>query len=243
VLNVRSVLVGTGLFVAVAVLAVASVTRTSEAQGGIEMGLDMKTTGNTASTLGPIQPCYQVAWSGTPFDGIPDWTIDVYVRGDTQAPTVYDAWVTYDKNKVRVLQGAPTDPLIKMPGALNLSGYQEGQSSFAAQYSSPPFNGISGNGTLVSIGLDIGSSGVIAFQFAKGAYRSEAGLHPVTTVAGRLAINSTCAVGGIAELADGKPGSAASSLNRYYIALAGALALGAIAVATGALYARKRSLK
>ena len=229
------------LVLAVAVLALAGGAGTSEAQGAITMGLDMETTGNTASTLGPTQRCYQVAWSGTPFDGISDRTIDVYVSGDTQAPIVYDAWVTYDKNKVRVLQVAPTNPLIKMPGAMNLSGYQEGQASFAAMYDDPPppYNGIPGNGTLVRIGLDIGASGVVAFGFAKGAYRSEAGLHAVTTVSGQLAINTPCpAVGGIAEL----PNVSGSS-GPNYLALAGLAAAALLALTGCAWYAKRRWLR
>jgi hypothetical protein len=227
------------LVLAIAVLALAGGIRTSDAQGAITMGLDMETTGNTASTLGPTQRCYQVPWSGTPFDGISDRTIDVYVTGDTQAPIVYDAWVTYDKNKVHVLQTSPTDPLIKMPppGVVDLSGYQEGQASFAAMYSSTPYNGIAGSGTLVRIGLDIGASGVVAFGFAKGAYRSEAGLHAVTTVSGQLAINTPCpaAVGGIAELPNVSDSSGPNNL-----ALIG-LAAGALAVLTGCTwYAGRR---
>jgi len=146
-----------------------------------------------------------VAWSGAPFDGVADWTVDVYVTGDTQAPIVYDSWITYDNSKVHVLQTAPTDPLIKMPGALNLSGYEPGQASFAAMYSAPPYNGIPGNGALVRVGLDLGGSGVAVFGFAEGAYRSEDGLHFVSTMSGRLAVNTTCpttAVGGTAQIPD-----------------------------------------
>lgn len=217
--------------------------RTSEAQGAIEMGLDMEITGNTASTLGSIQQYYEIDWSCTPFDGVADWTIDVYVAGDTLSPLAYDAWVTYDDAKVHVLQSTPTDPLIKMPGAMNLSTYYQEQAAFGASYFSPPYNGIPGSGTLVQIGLDIGVSGVVDFQFAKGAYKSAAGLHPVTTLAGRLAINSTCSpsVGGVAELPDVPSG--AGSPTRYSMVLAVAAVTGAVVLGAGAMYARRRWLR
>jgi hypothetical protein len=260
------------LILAMAVLALASGTSTSEAQGPIQMGLDMETTGNTASTLGPVDGCYELAWSGTPFDGVADWTIDVYVSGDTLSPLAYDAWVTYDNNKVHVLQGAPTDPLIKMPGAGDLSGYQVGQASFGAIYLELPYNGIPGDGTLVRIGLDIGASGVVTLGFAKGAYISTPGSlqHPVSTLGGQLAINSTCAVGGSVDISEGGadtpadaaagsdiPGSAGAGSGTsvdsaadpgagwsawYYAAAIGGAAAAAAAVAVGAWYARRRWL-
>ena len=260
-----------GLIVVVAVLALASGPRTSEAQGAIDMGLDMEITGNTASTLGPVDGCYELAWSGTPFDGVADWTIDVYVSGDTQSPLAYDAWVTYDNAKVHVLQSAPTDPIIKMPDAENLSGYQVGQASFGAIYLDLPYNGIPGDGTLVRIGLDIGGSGIVAFAFAKGAYVSHPGnlQHMVTTVAAQLAINEDCpavpaptpSVGGAIEIsvggsdgaADSGPGpetsvdpraaSGAGSSTWYYAALAGGAAAIVLAVVSGTWYARRRRLR
>jgi hypothetical protein len=181
-----------GLALAVGVLAVVGGAPSSQAQDAIEMGLDMEITGNTATTLGSVEQCYEVAWSAEPFDGIADWTIDVYVGGDTQAPVAYDAWLTYDNNKVHVLQEAPTDPLIKMPGALDLSSYHEGKAAFGVIYLDPPDEGISGDGTLTRAGLDMGGSGLVAFELAEGAYRSAAGLHPVTTMAAELAINALC---------------------------------------------------
>jgi hypothetical protein len=205
------------------------------------MGLDMETTGNTASTLGSIQQYYQIDWSCTPFDGVADWTIDVYVTGDTQAPTAYDAWVTYDNSKVHVLQVAPTDPLIKMPGAINLSTYYPEKAAFGASYLSPPYNGTLGNGTLVTIALDIGGSGLVTFGFAKGAYKSASGRHTVTTVPAQLAINRTCSVGGIAELPD--VASGAGSPTRYPMVLAVAAVTGAVVLGAGAMYARMRWLR
>jgi len=242
--SLRLILASVVLLAAVGLLHLIGATLPAQAQGAIQMGLDMNTAGNTASTLGPIERCYEVAWSGTPFDGVADRTIDVYVIGDTQAPIVYDAWVTYDNSKVHVLQTAPTDPLIKMQGALNLSGYQAGQASFAAEYSAPPYNGIAGNGTLVRVALDIGSSGVLAFDFAKGAYRSQAGLHSVVTGPGQLAVNTGCpAVGGIAELPELVAG-ADSSRDRVVVTAAVAGAIGLTLIATYAARGwRSRSVR
>jgi len=166
----------------------------------------------------------------------------VYVTGDTQAPLNYDAWVMYDSSKVHVV--SPTNPLIKMPGAQNFGDSppnSDGQFNAGASYLSPPYNGISGNGTLVRIDLDIGGSGVVAFAFAKGGYRSAAGLHAVTTVAGRLAINGTCSVGGMAELPD--VASGADSPGRYLVVLGVAAGAGAMVLAAGAMYACRRWLR
>ena len=63
--------------------------------GAIEMGIDPETTGNTASTLGPQESCVRVDVPSPSFDGVSDYNIDVYVKGDTQPPTAYDASVVY----------------------------------------------------------------------------------------------------------------------------------------------------
>jgi len=65
------------------------------AGGAIEMGIDPQTTGNTASTLGTLEPCVRVDVPSPAFDGVSDYNIDVYVKGDTQAPMAYDASVVY----------------------------------------------------------------------------------------------------------------------------------------------------
>ncbi|MGB6837336.1 MAG: hypothetical protein WBF66_06500 [Dehalococcoidia bacterium] len=65
------------------------------AVGTIEMGIDPETTGNTASTLGTLERCVRVDVPNPAFDDISDYSIDVYVKGDTQAPTGYDAKVVY----------------------------------------------------------------------------------------------------------------------------------------------------
>ena len=63
--------------------------------GAIEMGIDPETMGNTASTLGMLEPCVRVDVPNPAFDGVSDYNIDVYVKGDTQAPVGYDASVVY----------------------------------------------------------------------------------------------------------------------------------------------------
>ena len=65
------------------------------AVGTIEMGIDPDTTGNTASTLGTLEPCVRIDVPSPAFDGVSDYNIDVYVKGDTQAPVAYDAPVVY----------------------------------------------------------------------------------------------------------------------------------------------------
>jgi hypothetical protein len=65
------------------------------AVGAIEMGIDPEATGNTASTLGTLELCVRVDVPNPAFDGVSDYNIDVYVKGDTQAPVGYDAEVVY----------------------------------------------------------------------------------------------------------------------------------------------------
>jgi len=65
------------------------------AVGTIEMGIDPETTGNTASTLGTLERCVRVDVPSPAFDDVSDYNIDVYVKGDTQAPIAYDASVVY----------------------------------------------------------------------------------------------------------------------------------------------------
>jgi uncharacterized membrane protein len=67
----------------------------SAAVGTIEMGIDPETTGNTATTLGTLERCVRVDVPSPAFDGVSDHNIDVYVKGDTQALTAYDASVVY----------------------------------------------------------------------------------------------------------------------------------------------------
>jgi hypothetical protein len=67
----------------------------SAAAGTIEMGIDPDTTGNTATTLGTLEPCVRIDVPSPAFDGVSDYNIDVYVKGDTQSATAYDASVVY----------------------------------------------------------------------------------------------------------------------------------------------------
>jgi len=89
------------------------------AAGVVQTDIDPEITGNTANTLGTIENCVRVDGSGG-FDGVTDHTIDVVVAGDTQAPVAYDAWVTYDKNVIHILDKG-TDALIKMSDAMDLT--------------------------------------------------------------------------------------------------------------------------
>jgi hypothetical protein len=57
--------------------------------GAIEMGIDPNTAGNTATTLGTLEPCARVDVPNPAFDGVSDYNVDVYVKGDTQAPIAY----------------------------------------------------------------------------------------------------------------------------------------------------------
>ena len=65
------------------------------AAGPIEMGIDPETTGNSASTLGVLEQCVRLDVPSPSFDGVSDYNVDVYVKGDTQAPVAYDASVVY----------------------------------------------------------------------------------------------------------------------------------------------------
>ncbi len=92
----------------------------TRAQGDtVEMGIDPEVTGNTASTLGTLEYCVRTDIESPAFDGVSDYNIDVYVRGDTQAPLAYDASVTYDPSKVHIATPG-TNTLIKLPGAGSL---------------------------------------------------------------------------------------------------------------------------
>jgi len=164
----------------------------------IEMGIDPDTTGNTASTLGTLEPCVRVDIPSPTFDDVSDHNIDVYVKGDTQAPIAYDASVTYDGNIVHIT--APgTDTLIKMPDALEptTESLPDSDGTFiaGAVYLDPTEFGTPGDGVLVRLGLDIGGSGVVVFTLSplpRSAYASEAGVHTLTVVSARLAINQDC---------------------------------------------------
>jgi len=172
------------------------------------MGIDPETTCNSATKLGAVESCVRVDVPNPAFDGVSDYTIDVYVSGDVDPPISYDAWLTYDSDKVRVVPGPPTDPLIKMPGAMDFSDWNPSPPSdvvFGAIYLMPPDAGIPGDGTLVRIGLDIGDAGLATFDLYQvpGIVPSYASCqdppacndyppHPITVMPAMLAINQDC---------------------------------------------------
>jgi len=169
------------------------------------MGIDPEVTGNTASTLGTLEDCVRVDVPSPAFDGVSDYDIDVYVQGDTQAPLAYDAAVSYDATKVHIT--APgTSTLIKLPGASSLGdALPDADGMFIAgtvYLSGGP--GTAGDGALVRLGLDIGGSGVVTFDFDPDppatSYVSKSGedlmQHPITRWTAQLAINEDCPPGG-----------------------------------------------
>lgn len=180
------------------------------AQGGITMGIDPDTTGNTASTLGTVEDCVEITVPNPAFDDVSDYNIDVYVSGDTQTPIGYDAWVTYDSSIVHIADPG-TDTKVKISGA-NVSTSEarpDADGTFVSGelflWATPDIgvNTFAGDGTLVRLGLDIGGSGVVTFDFdpapAAAAYASEAPdgwpstqVHPVTRKTAKLAINTEC---------------------------------------------------
>jgi hypothetical protein len=177
----------------------------AHAQGNVDFDIDPDIAGNTTSGIGAggIEDCLRLDGSGG-FDGSADHTIDVVVQGDTQAPTAYDAWVTYGSSVIHVLDSG-TDALVKLPGASDFTTNEDpgpikssdGQLDAGALYlSGGP--GIAGDGTILRIGLDINFTAgptIVTLAFAKGAYRSAAGAHPTTTGTGLLAINQDCPAG------------------------------------------------
>jgi len=175
--------------------------REAAAQGLVTFDIDPEITGNTGGTLGTVQDCVRVNVAGG-FDAAPDYTIDAVVTGGTQAPTGYDASVTYDNTKVKILD-AGTNPLIKLPGAWD-STMDEDAGSYKSTdgtlnagagylFGGP---GTAGNGAIVRLGLDInGAAGsfILTFGFVSPTdYVSGAGSHPVSTATGMLAVNRDC---------------------------------------------------
>jgi len=176
----------------------ATAAQTTPAGGAIEMGIDPETTGNTASTLGDVEDCVRVDVPSPGFDGVSDYNIDVYVKGDTQALVAYDASVTYDQNMVHI--AAPgTDTLVKMPDAMEptTEALPDSGGTFTAGviYFDPTKFGTPGDGVLVRLGLDIGGSGLATFTLEpppSSAYASGLGLHTLTLIPAQLAINQDC---------------------------------------------------
>jgi hypothetical protein len=221
--------------------------KSAQAQGTVNFDIDPEIAENDADTLGTVEDCYEVTcpsvnctWNGSSlFDDVSDYNIDIVVSGGTQAPTAYYASLNFDSNKVHIADPG-TNRLIKLPGAFpygaplpdRVSPYDAGAEYFVGE-------GTEGDGTLVRVGLDMGASGVVTFSLnaaPQTAYKSDAGIHPITLDSGRLAINDSCAippVGGIAELPD-----VSGLAGRNCIGLAGLAA--AAALAAGGWYARRR---
>lgn len=116
----RALILGAGLLGLLTILACGgeekgeappTATATFTAGGAIEMGIDTEIAGNTANTLGTrLEPCTRVDVPGASFDDISDYEIDVYLKGNTQAPVAYDAWVVYDLEGINdgcAADGAP----------------------------------------------------------------------------------------------------------------------------------------
>jgi hypothetical protein len=215
------------------------------AQGVVTFDIDPDTTGNSENTLGTIENCVEITVPTPVFDNTSDYNIDIVVFGDTQAPTEYYAELVYDPTKVHIAD-LGMDDLIKMPGAVALSEPRpgsDGTHAFGAIYlAGGP--GTPDDGTLVRVGLDIGGSGIVTFALTlseppQTRYTSVAGEHAVSLGRGHLAINASCAVGGIAELPHvGDSGAA----NRTALA-ASAVAAGLFALTAGAWYARRRRVR
>jgi len=166
----------------------------------VEMGIDPEVTGNTATTLGALEACVRLDVPAPAFDSVSDYNIDVYVRGDTEAPLAYDARVTYDASRVHIARPG-TDTLVKMPGAANFSeALPDSDGTFvAATVYLTGGPGIGGDGTLVRLGLDIGGSGLLTFDLVPAptsAYASAIDApHPLATRTAHLAVNEDCPPG------------------------------------------------
>ena len=167
-----------------------------QAQGTVNFDIDPEFSGNTANTLGTVEDCVRVDVASPTFDGVSDYIIDIVVTGDTQAPRSYDASLNYDSSKIHIAD-PDTNPLMKMPGATDMSDAlpdSDGTYAAAALYlTGGP--GTAGNGTIARVGLDIGSPGVVTFTLnpdPQTAYASNAGTHAIAVDSAILAINQDC---------------------------------------------------
>ncbi|MGB6836510.1 MAG: hypothetical protein WBF66_02270, partial [Dehalococcoidia bacterium] len=161
----------------------------------VTMGIDPETTGNSADMLGDLEECVRVDVDPGDFDdAVADHTIDVYVTDVTADPTGYDAWITYQPDRVDPVSW---DDLIKLPGALSLTQKMEDVSRLnAGALYTDSGTGIGGDGTVLRINLDAISAGAacFGFGFAK-AYSSSDVYHPTLPLAASLAINTSCETG------------------------------------------------
>jgi len=168
---------------------------TAQAQDTVNFDVDPNVTGNSPNTLGTVEECVRVDVdvSGG-FDGNIDYSIDIVVTGDTQAPTGYTASLAYHSGKIHIVD--PTDTDIKLQGAVDGSESRpdsDGTYDASVMYimGGP---GTAGNGTITRVGLDIGSSGLVTFYLIAEttSYTSGAGSHQITLDDAWLAINMPC---------------------------------------------------
>ncbi len=161
----------------------------------VNFDVDPEITGNSANTLGAIEDCVRVDGTGG-FDGSADVTIDIVVQGDTLAPVAYDAYLVYEPTKVDPVSW---NALIKLPGAIDFTTKAPPQLNAGALYfGGGP--GITGNGTILRIDLDIDfTQGPTIVDFSLTgpgggpAYKSTPDVeHPTTSGTGQLAINQDC---------------------------------------------------
>ena len=159
------------------------------------MAIDPDSTGNDATTLARTEACVRIDVDPGDFgDGMADHSIDVFVKGNTQAPTTYDAWFFYEDDLV---DPVGWDALIKLPGASPFTNDMEAVSRFyaGAAYLSGG-SGTAGDGTIARVDLDVIGPGLASFDFAfaRNAYWSVDGAHDLTTMSGSLAlaINTNC---------------------------------------------------
>jgi hypothetical protein len=160
------------------------------------MAIDPDSAGNDATTLARTEACVRIDVDPADFDdGVADHSIDVFVKGDTQAPTTYDAWFYY--KKPGAVDPVSWNDTIKLPLADAFTNDIEPVSRFnagAAYLSGGP--GTAGDGTIVRVDLDVIGPGLASFEFAfaRNAYWSVAGAHELTTMSSplALAINTNC---------------------------------------------------
>ena len=85
----------------------------SAAGGTVNFDVDPEITGNTANSLGTTEECHEITVDpGDMGDATADYTVDVIVTGDTQAPNAYAIRLNYG-TLVDIATG--TDMLIKTP--------------------------------------------------------------------------------------------------------------------------------
>jgi len=181
----------------------------SAAGGTVNFDVDPEITGNTANSLGTTEECHEITVDpGDMGDATADYTVDVIVTGDTQAPTSYAIRLNYG-TLVDIATG--TDMLIKTPVDNSVSPPDPCATVVPDPIpdTTSPFNwgcaylgsegpsglGIPGDGTIARLALAVQGSGLVTFSIGPApftGYQSNAGIHPVTTGTGQLAINQEC---------------------------------------------------